>query len=80
MVAGIIKNQLAAAEFAGIPIPRFLADLETGSCKLLIDEATHLASGTSVATATAVVARVEARFGRLAGVSTELARLERETA
>lgn len=79
-VANLIKNQLTAAEFAGVAIPRFLADVETGYCNLLIDEATHLASATSLATATAVVAQVGAKFASPSAVGSVLARLERRTA
>ena len=46
-VAGIVKQQLTAAAFNDLPIPGFLAAIETGLCQFLINEATLLASSTT---------------------------------
>ena len=48
-VANAVQQQLTAAAFAGIPIPRRQAHLETAACNFLIDAATLLATATTPA-------------------------------
>jgi len=74
-VADLIKHQLTAAAFYGIPIPSFLAQIETWYCNFLIDQATLLASSTTAATASAVSSHVLGEFGRFPAVRAELAHL-----
>ena len=76
-VAGIVKQQLTAAAFNDLPIPGFLAAIETGLCQFLINEATLLASSTTAATAHVVGAQVLRRFVSRPQVRAELSHIAR---
>ncbi len=78
-VANAVQQQLTAAAFVGIPIPRRQAHLETAACNFLIDAATLLATATTPATAHAVSARVMGKFGQISQVRAELAHLRSNT-